>query len=92
VSTLVRFKNDEVCPCPNADDELCAAAWAAIRGKPVRIGDPVPEALVDPENICGSDTYWSVLDQELLSKTAQILLEPEDQPAVACRHVLEIGE
>jgi hypothetical protein len=91
MSVTVRFKNDEVCPCPACwiNPELTQRAWQAFRGKAVRLGRVI--TTIVPEHQCGSDTYWEVLDPGMVETAAEIFDENREC-SVVCRHVLEMGD
>lgn len=92
VSVLVKFKNDEICPClldpvhPEEQD-----AWAATRGMPVRLGRVIPLSEVPDDMICGSDTYWEIKDENIRALVAAAIGDTYDL-MIVCRHCLEMGD
>lgn len=92
MSVTVKFKSDEICPClldPVHPEEQ--AAWAATRGKPVRLGRVIPLAEIPEDMICNSDTYWEIIDEEIRSLVAKAIGGTYDV-MIVCRHCLEMGD
>lgn len=83
MSTVVRFKDCEVCPCLGGERRI----WELCRGREVRISEAVKAPDSARARLCGSDTFW-------VAETPVYFLEAGCPYAnlTVCRHVLEIGD
>jgi len=86
----VRVK--DTCPLANSSGRYLQEAWDALRGKPIILLRPIPEAEVEADDRCGSE-YWQIALTDAVQQAKSLSdYRASDPNFCICRHCLEIGD